>query len=58
MRITWKEFKKIVDKQLKEKSISEDKIIWVIDIHYPEKDDFEKERIDLSSNKDHGIYIW
>lgn len=33
---TWKEFKELVEKQMKEKGISEDVILWYIDITFPD----------------------
>lgn len=36
MSMTWKEFKEAVDKQLKEKGISEDAEIWWIDVTCPD----------------------
>jgi predicted nucleic acid-binding protein len=37
--LTWKEFKEKIDKQLKEKNISEDTRIQYIDISFPRKDE-------------------
>lgn len=51
-QITWKEFKEIIDEQLKEKGISEDTEIWYIDISFPRKED-----IGAGYEKNLGIYI-
>jgi hypothetical protein len=39
--MTWKELKEAIDKQLKERGISEDTEIWYIDISFPIKDNLK-----------------
>jgi len=38
-RMTWTEFKEIVDAELDAQGISHDTEIWYIDISFPDKDD-------------------
>ena len=36
MNLTWKQFKEVIDKQMKDKGISEDTEIHYIDISFPQ----------------------
>jgi len=56
-KMTWKEFKDAIDKELKEKGIDESTEIWYIDISFPNKDDFEKGRLEFGLNDLCGITI-
>lgn len=55
--MTWKEFKTDVDRHLAQKDISEDEPIWYIDISFPSKDDFDKDRLNVILDKNSGIAI-
>ena len=53
MSMTWKEFKEEVDRQLKEKGVSENEEIFYIDISTP-----DKKQLSAGLNESSGIVIW
>lgn len=50
--LTWRQFKELVDTQLKEMRQSEDIKIWYIDISFPDKD-----TITIKVDEDLGLWV-
>jgi len=56
-QMTWKEFKKSVDKKMIENKIDPNEEIWYIDISFPDKNAFESGWIGVFVDNDCGVSI-
>ena len=52
--LTWNEFKKMIDQQLKEKNIDPNTNIWYIDISYPQKEHASGYKVPFVSFDEHS----